>query len=163
MGIQFGSTINLNAGQFPGLGQNGQPFYVSQGRTANVNLYAPRGTTSYNALQTSLSRRFAQGLQFAANYTWAKAETPNYPTDAILYQWVASRPVQQYDRTHVLTMTGTWELPFGRGKRWLASSRPGAAVLGGWALNGLAVFYSGLPFSVTASGTSLNMPGATQQ
>lgn len=36
-------------------------------------------------------------------------------------------------------------------------------MLGGWTVNSLAVFYSGLPFSVTASGTSLNMPGATQQ
>src|SRR5205823_5018044 len=153
----------LNAGQFPGAGQNGQPFFLTQGRTANVNLYAPRGTTSYNALQTNLSRRFSHGLQVTANYTWAKAETPNYPTDAILYQWVASRPVQQYDRTHVLTIGGTWELPFGKGKPWLTSSHAMSMILGGWTVNSLAVFYSGLPFSVTASGTSLNMPGATQQ
>src|SRR5262249_21189422 len=119
MGTQFGSTINLNAGQFPGVGQNGQPFFATLGRTANVNLYAPRGTTSYNALQTNLSRRFSQGLQIAANYTWAKAETPNFPTDAILYQWVASRPVQQYDRTQVLTMSATWELPIGKNNPWL--------------------------------------------
>jgi hypothetical protein len=153
MTTQFGSTLNLNAGQFPGQGQNGQPFFLSQGRTSNVNLLTPRGTTQYNALQTTLSRRFAQGLQLTANYTWSKAETPNFPTDALLYQYVASRPVQQYDRTHVLTLSGAWEPPFGRRK----------AVLRGWTVNGLAVFYSGLPFSVTASGTSLNMPGASQQ
>jgi hypothetical protein len=163
MGTQFGSTINLNAGQFPGVGQSGQPFFLTQGRSANVNLYAPRGTTSYNALQTNLSRRFSQGLQIAANYTWSKAETPNFPTDAILYQWIASRPVQQYDRTQVLTMSGSWELPIGKNKPWLTSSRAASAILGGWTVNSLAVFYSGLPFSITASGTSLNMPGATQQ
>src|SRR5262249_5398640 len=163
MGTQFGSTLNLNAGQFPGQGQNGQPFFVTQGRTGNVNLYSPRGTTSYTPLQTNLSRRFSQGLQIAANYTWAKAETPNFPTDAALYQSVASRPVQQYDRRHVVTMSGTWELPIGKNKPWLASSRAGSTILGGWTVNSLAVFYSGLPFSVTASGTSLNMPGATQQ
>ena len=35
--------------------------------------------------------------------------------------------------------------------------------MGGWTLNGLRVLYSGLPFSVTASSTSLNMPGASQK
>jgi hypothetical protein len=110
-----------------------------------------------------LNRRFAQGLQFGASWTWSKAESPNYPTDALLYQYLSSRPVQGTDRTHVLTMNGAWELPFGGGKRWLAGSRTGSAILGGWAVNSLAVFYSGLPFSVTASTTSLNMPGASQR
>ena len=39
----------------------------------------------------------------------------------------------------------------------------GSAILGGWGLNSLAVFYSGLPFTISASSTSLNMPGATQR
>jgi hypothetical protein len=158
-----GSTLNLNAGQFIGAGQNGQPFFVTQGRSANVSLYSPRGTISYNALQATLNRRFARGLQFGASWTWSKSESPNYPTDALLYQYLASRPVQGTDRTHVLTMNAAWELPFGAGKHWLAASRLGSAILGGWAVNSLAVFYSGLPFSVTASTTSLNMPGASQR
>jgi hypothetical protein len=158
-----GSTVNLNAGQFIGAGQNGQPFFLTQGRTANVSLYSPRGTISYNALQATLNRRFAQGLQFGLSWTWAKSESPNYPTDAFLFQYLDSRPVQGTDRTHVLTMNGAWELPFGQGKRWLGGSRVGSAILGGWAVNSLAVFYSGLPFSVTASSTSLNMPGASQR
>jgi len=158
-----GATVNLNAGQFIGAGQNGQPFFQTQGRTSNVSLYTPRGTISYNSLQTTLSRRFTQGLQMSAAWTWAKSESPNYPTDAFLYQYLASRPVQSSDRTHVVTVNGTWELPFGKGKQWLSGSRVASAVLGGWTVNSLAVFYSGLPFSVTASATSLNMPGASQR
>jgi hypothetical protein len=158
-----GATLNLNTGQFIGAGQNGQPFFLTQGRTANVSLYSPRGTISYNALQATLNRRFARGLQFGASWTWSKAEIPNYPTDALLYQYLDSRPVQSTDRTHVLTMNAAWELPFGAGRRWLAGSRVGSAILGGWAVNSLAVFYSGLPFSATASTTSLNMPGASQR
>ena len=78
-----GATINLNAGQFIGAGQNGQPFFQTQGRTSNVSLYTPRGTISYNSLQTTLNRRFTQGLQMSAAWTWAKSESPNYPTDAL--------------------------------------------------------------------------------
>jgi len=158
-----GATINLNAGQVVGAGQNGQPFFATQGRTANVSLYTPRGTIAYNSLQTSLRRRLAQGLQVGAAWTWAKAESPDYPTSAFSYQYLSSRPVQSSDRTHVVTMNATWELPFGNGKALMNGSRVGSALLGGWTLNSLAAFYSGLPFTISASGTSLNMPGATQR
>src|SRR6185369_7571272 len=79
------------------------------------------------------------------------------------YQYLDSRPVQGTDRTHVVTVSGAWELPFGRGKKWVSQNKVGNAILGGWTFNSLAVFYSGLPFSITASSTSLNMPGATQR
>ena len=158
-----GATINLNAGQVIGAGQNGQPFVASQGRTANVSVFQPRGTIPYNALQATLNRRFARGLQLGASWTWSKSEAPNYPTDALNYQWLASRPVQGSDRTHVLTINGVWELPFGKGKPWVSTNKIGSAILGGWTINSLAVFYGGLPFSVTSSTTSLNMPGASQR
>ena len=161
-GNDAGYEQNLNAGQIPGAGVAGQPYYASEGRTGGVWLYTTRGTTAYNSLQASLTRRFSRGVMFGANYTWSKFEVPYYPTDALLYQYVASRPVSSIDRTQVLSLNGVWELPFGKGKGWLSGSRIGSAILGGWSLNSLAVFYSGLPFSVTASGSSLNMPGATQ-
>jgi len=156
------NTINLNAGQIIGAGTAGQPFYASEGRTANVNLLAPQGTANYNSLQTTLERRFARGLGIAAHWTWSKAEVPYYPTNAPQFQYLDSRPVQSTDRTQVLTINGTWNVPFGTGKRWLAANRA-SAILGGWSLSSLTVFYSGLPFSITCSGTSLNLPGATQE
>src|SRR5690349_3543481 len=55
-----------------------------------------------------------------------------------------------------------WELPFGRGKSWVTQG-VGAAILGGWRLNSINSFMTGLPFSVSSSSTSLNMPGATQR
>ena len=76
--------------------------------------------------------------------------------------WGLNRSILPFSRLHNLALSGTWELPFGKGKSW-ARSGAGAAVLGGWRLNSLAAFMSGLPFSVSASGTSLNMPGATQR
>jgi hypothetical protein len=157
------NTINLNDGQIIGAGQNGQPFYVTQGRTANVNLLAPQGTANYNALQTTLERRFARGLGIAAHWTWSKAEAPYYPTNAPQFQYLDSRSVESTDRTQVLTINGTWDVPFGTGRRWLASNHAASAILGGWSVSSLTVFYSGLPFSITCSGTSLNLPGATQE
>lgn len=115
------------------------------------------------ALPASLSRRFARGLQIAANYTWSKAVAPQYLTDAVNYQYLNTKAVQSFDRTQTLTISGAWDVPFGRGRPWLTNRRLLSAILGGWQITSLASFYSGLPFNVTASATSLNMPGATQQ
>ena len=53
------------------------------------------------------------------------------------------------------------ELPFGEGKPF-ATEGLAKAVFGGWQLNGIFSSYSGTPFTVTASGTSLNAPGNLQ-
>jgi hypothetical protein len=66
-----------------------------------------------------------------------------------------------YDRTHMLVMGASYELPFGAGKRF-ASSGAAARILGGWQTNSLFSAYTGVPFTVSASGTSLNAPGNLQ-
>ena len=55
------------------------------------------------------------------------------------------------------------DAPFGKGKRFLNRGGALSAVLSGWQLNGYLSFYTGLPFSVSASGTSLNAPNSTQR
>ena len=59
-------------------------------------------------------------------------------------------------------MNGNWQLPFGKGKRW-ATSGPKSWLAGGWQVNAIYTAASGTPFSVSASGTSLNAPGSTQR
>jgi hypothetical protein len=76
--------------------------------------------------------------------------------------WALNRAVLNFDRTHNLQLQGMWELPFGAGRAY-ASHGVAAAVLGGCRVNGIASFMTGLPFSVSASGSSLNMPGSTQR
>ena len=58
---------------------------------------------------------------------------------------------------HNFQLAAVWELPFGTGKPW-ATTGLSNAVLGGWQLNGVFSAYSGRPFTLTASGASLNMP-----
>jgi hypothetical protein len=54
-----------------------------------------------------------------------------------------------------------YEVPFGEGKKW-ATSGVSRAVLGGWQFNGVLSAYSGRPYTLTASGSTLNMPGNSQ-
>jgi hypothetical protein len=66
-----------------------------------------------------------------------------------------------YDRTHNLKLFGVYELPFGRGRRWLTHGFANK-LAGGWQLNGIFGRVSGRPFTVGASATSLNSPGNAQ-
>ena len=160
----FGSTFNLNVDSQINTGTAGLPFYASEGRTAAVNYYGSHGNVMYNSMQASLSRRMTHGFRFNAAWTWSKDEVPvfNVAPTVTQYLYLNTRALAGSDRTNTLVLNGTWELPFGRGKAFLSGSKLGNALFGGWVFNALGDFYSGLPFSISTSGTSLNMTGATQ-
>src|SRR5439155_1628252 len=58
------------------------------------------------------------------------------------YHQESSRSVSSYDIPHFLSMSGVWDLPIGRGKRYL-SHGIGSQVLGNWQLNGIVQLRSG--------------------
>ncbi len=161
--------LDLNAGQVIGAGRNGQPYFQRFGRFARTASVQPLGTNRYDALQAQLTKRFAAGTQFRVSYTWSKAlgvcgvtNSDNGPCVQALQYWYRNvNTVLNFDRTHNFQVNGLWELPFGRGKRF-ANEGIGRALFGGWQINGLLSAYTGTPFSVTSSGTSLNLPGSGQ-
>ena len=165
---QFG-TRNLNAGTLGG-GQNSQPFFKAYGRTASVSTITPRGNSHYDALQARLHRRFSEGLQLQANYTWSKSmgvccDSDSGGSPAILLPEYSklNYAVSSIDRTHTFTFTGMYELPFGKGKKFLNYKGLSSKLFGGWQVNALLVAYTGLPFTVSSSATSLNTPGSSQR
>jgi len=129
-----------------------------------------RGKSSYNALQVRAERRFSQGFQFLIGYTFSKsldngtsgwfgAENGVGASSASLQDPAhpeASRSVSSYDVTHYLTASGIYELPFGRGKRWLQSG-PAAWVLGGWQTNTILTARSGQPYNLAVIGDVANL------
>ena len=164
---QFG-FLDLNAGQVIGAGQAGETLFQKFGRTAQtIEVQHPYGNSQYNALQTTLRRRFSHGLQLDVAYTWSKAigtndnseDTPKVQALAYLSM---NRTLTGFDRAHALHVTSVWELPFGKNGAWLRSGFAGK-VLGGWQANNLLSLMTGTPFSVSADGTSLNLPGSTQR
>ena len=151
----------------PGRGNAGRVLNQRfPGRTADTSVARPFGAANYNALQAQLNRRFAGGYQFQAAYTFSKAIAFADRSDSTL-QFNApevlrrNRALTTYDRTHNLQMAFVAELPFGSGKRW-AQQGLARYLVGGWQLNAVFSSYSGTPFSVTASGTSLNAANNTQ-
>ncbi len=119
------------------------------------------GNTSYNALQLDVSRRLSRGLQFRGNYTWSKnldvnsaltiAQANNQP-QMVMNRFDLRRDWGRsaLDNTHQASISGEYELPFGKGKRWLGNASGVAGKLGsGWQLNGIFTALSGFPFTLT--------------
>ena len=72
------------------------------------------GSAYYNALETSATRRYSNGVMVAVNYTWAKLEDQvNFFTD---YDAAPYRDIQGDQRRHRLAITTLIDLPFGPGK-----------------------------------------------
>jgi hypothetical protein len=139
------------------------------GRTAATLLIAPIGNTRYNALQTQLSRRMRNGVQFNLNYTYARAmgmagasNSDNQLRIRIPEFHHLNWARADSNRRHTFNVRGIVELPFGPGRRWLNDGGVLPAIVGGWQLNTILKLTSGTPFTVTASGNSLNAPGSTQ-
>lgn len=151
----------------PGTGLAGVQSYQQFGRNSNTLLWNGWLDTQYHGLQASLNGRISEGLVIRGSYTWSKAM--NWADDdgwtGITWndpaQWGRNWARAGFDRTHNFQIGGSYELPFGKGKQFLTDG-PGALVLGDWQLNGTLAAYSGTPFTVSASGTSLNNVGNAQ-
>jgi hypothetical protein len=159
--------LDINASQVPGSGNAGRPLFAKFGRTTTTREWDGRTHSNYHSLQATINRRFSGGLLLKGAYTFSKAiDEANY-SDWTGFSWNAqsafhrNRALASHDVPHNFQMAVVYELPFGTGKKW-ATSGASKTVLGGWQLNGLFAAYSGRPFTLTASGASLNMPGNLQ-
>jgi outer membrane receptor protein involved in Fe transport len=114
---------------------------------ATINTFHTAGNSIYHSLQTSLVRRMVGGLTFQGAYTYSRT-IDNAVTPMNVYAPSrAERAASSFDRTHVLTASWVWEVPFTQSLQgW------GRTVLHGWQLSGIASFWSGNPLTMGISG-----------
>jgi hypothetical protein len=107
--------------------------------------FRPIGSSWYNSLQTSINKRMQGGLNFLLGYTWAKDMSRR--TFLNNYQDL-ERVISQVDRTHRLTVSGLWEVPVGKGRKF-GGDMPAVLnyAIGGWELLWITIFDSGQPVS----------------
>ena len=113
------------------------------------------GSTSlYQALQISVNRRMSNGLALAGSYAWSKAEEEG-ESHQNSYDIAASRSVASYDIPHRLVVSALYEVPFGRGRKFGASTPAWLdGIAGGWQVNGIVTVQSGTPLTISASNTA---------
>lgn len=156
--------ININAGA-PGTGNAGRALFPAFGLTADINEILPYKTATYDALQTELKGRFGSSL-FGIVYTYSKAinfaDNDANPRIQFMPEAQRNKGPASYDRTHNFQSYGVWDLPFGRGQRWL-SDGIASYVLGGWQVNGILSLTSGTPFYVVQGNGGNLQAGGSQQ
>jgi outer membrane receptor protein involved in Fe transport len=157
---------DINSGQVLGAGNAGRPYSARFGRNIATNMWDGYLSSNYHALQTSV-RRQAGGLTLKGAYTWSKAinMTDDEGWAGVSYNWGPAfgrnRATAGYDRTHVFQLGYAYELPFGAGKQF-ATSGPAKHLFGGWSINGTTAAFTGTPFTPSAPGGTLNLPGNAQ-
>ncbi len=128
-------------------------------KLANSTTWLSEGVSSYNALSLDLNRRLATGLQLRGVYTFSKsldnggtlatAVGANAPAFVMFpgntrLDWGLST----FDVRSLGVINGTYELPFGRGRRFASSSRRGInTAIGNWSLASVLTLQSGFPFT----------------
>ena len=159
------NTINLNAGFVPGADNAGRPQFASFGRTAETTGWM-RSDTTYHSLQTKFDKRFADGFLLTTSYTlgrsinyWQGDSNGGIITPADIPR---SRGRTEYDRLHSYVQSFVYEIPVGRGKRWL-STGPAGLILGNWQVSGIFTAQSGIPINFITNAASLRAPGNTQR
>ena len=153
-----------------GGGTAGEQLYRKFGRTANTREVTPVGGSHYDSLQATLQRRFARGYSLYVAYTLGKSisasglDTSDSTLPIPIPEYLdLNRSVNSFDRRHNLEIANIFDLPFGKGRRWLSHTKGLTQVVGGWQANSLISVMSGRPFSITASAASLNAPFSTQR
>src|SRR5690606_11018032 len=101
----------------------------------------------YNSLQVKLDRRFTSGFGLTTAYTWGKGinfsdDDGGLSVPGLEGAFLSNKGRETSNRLHVFTQSYSYELPFGKGKKFLQSG-PGAWVLGGWQLQGIRSLMSG--------------------
>jgi outer membrane receptor protein involved in Fe transport len=157
---------DINSGQILGAGNAGRPYSSRFGRNIATSMWDGYLSSNYHALQTAI-RRQAGSLTLQGAYTYSKAI--NFTDDegwaGVSFNWGPAfhrnRATAGYDRTHVFQMGYVYDLPFGQGKN---SSASGALkhVIGGWSVSGVTAAFTGTPFTPSAPGGTLNLPGNAQ-
>jgi hypothetical protein len=125
-----------------------------------TNQFNMAGSSTYNALQAQIQKRFSNGLTFLANYTLSRNMSntdsgfSSFNSGALNgFNQKAEWSVSENDQTHVVNISGVYELPLGPGKRFLNHGGLVAKnILGGWQLSGLFQYSSGLPITISAGG-----------
>jgi len=123
------------------------------------------GSATYHAFQLTGQKRMSHGLLMLLSYTFSKnignvnnlttsffepGTAPGYQNDLNL---MAERAVLGTDIPHRLVVSGVYDLPFGKGRRFAANASGIVnQLIGGWQMNGILTFQSGFPLNLSVAG-----------
>jgi hypothetical protein len=161
VGNQFAPCVTAGfnvAGRFP------INFFQANPYLSTLTYQDSNGDNNYNGLQIDIKHRLSNGLNLGANYVWSHAmgDLLNETDQAAGYQWFTTRNARlnygpsPFDRRHVFNAYWTYDLPFGKGRRFLAGNAILDRVVGGWTLGGRETIASGNPLLLNGGRNTVN-------
>jgi hypothetical protein len=155
----------------------GNVRFLTNPNTGVVDYLSNFGRFNYNSLQVEVRRRFAQGLQLQANYTFSKNLTNSQGAQTNATGDTQSRfdplldnanPTLEWsralaDQTHKFNLNAFYQLPFGKGKPFLNQGGIVNQIFGGFVLTGILQIGSGAPITFTDQRGTLNRAGRSNR
>ncbi len=154
--LQFNNLwLGANNGSLPFAATNNSNFL-------QANLYKSIANSTYHALQINITKRFTHGFAVQGAYTYSHTiddgadpilpvgntnNTSFQPFPRSSFNLKGEKGNSEFDVPHRLVTNYSWQLPVGRGKKYLQKGRPGK-IAQGWSISGISTLSSGLPFDI---------------
>lgn len=126
------------------------------------------GKSNYNGFSVKLEKRFSSGLSFLNGYTWSKSidnasAIRSHDSDTLFpqnsYNLAAERALSSFDVRHRFVSSVTYELPIGRGRRFLDRGGVTEVMLGGWQVSSILTMQTGFPITIMTGRDQANTGG----
>lgn len=170
MGRRLDNVFNFNQ-PVPGAGAPAprRPLFSRAPGIVNIDYNVSDGLSSYHSLQSTIERRFSNGLGFLTAYTWAHsidnvanqfggADNGPLPQDRRFRN--ADRGTSGHDITNRLVYSMNYELPFGKGRKFSTGNNLMDNLIGNWDTNMIVAAQSGLPFTPVLANSVSNAGGS---
>jgi len=144
----YNSDINVPTQQIPNTPiQNQRPLQP----WSSILATRSGAKQNFNQLQLELRKEFSGGLLLQVEYQWTRS-LDNAPVVGGPQNWnfpSLDYGNSDYVRRHVFIVNYVYQLPIGRGRRWLRGANPVVeGLVGGWQVSGITTYETGLPFTV---------------
>jgi hypothetical protein len=158
----FINTTNAFTGINGGILRNAnlpEDYFVANPQFSTVTLNANSGNSTYHSMIVQVTKRLSNGFTNQTSYTWSKALGEDSDDDESSYRDSFNRRLDKtilsFHRTHSFRSNGTFELPFGPNRRFLANA-PGwvSRLVERWQLGAVGNWTSGAPLNITATTSS---------
>ena len=170
VGRRLGTTYDFNQAEpGPGTVASRRPFGALRPALTSVNYVVSDGLSNYHAFQLTVDKRLTRGLTLLFGYTWSHTIDnvgtefgggTGTPQDRRCRNCDRSNAV--FDLRHRATVSYTYELPWGKGRRWLNQGGAVNYLLGGWQLNGITTLQTGLPYTPGLANPNTNGAGGSR-
>ena len=123
---------------------------------SSINMMVPIGNANYQGLEMKFERRFAQGFSILSGYTFSKTLDGELTQQTSILATQKSLSIQHMPQRFF--MASVWDLPFGKGRKWLDTGVV-RHIVGGWQISPILEAQEGLFVTPSVTNNPANTTG----